>query len=167
MKKRIVYDSEIAGFAAMGTRQVTNHVKLASVLQTMRRQVSRKEEIYMQWTPSHSKHLGNEMADGLAFLGSKGISFCPAWMKMACKKIHRKAIEIDTKEPKQEFTPLQHDGWSGFRDILITAAEKVVGLPYSEGPLREIRRRRRLLDKKWYGYDKHRVLRRSRGERKN
>ena len=78
MKKRIVYDSEIAGFAAMGTRQVTNHVKLASVLQTMRRQIRRKEEIYMQWTPGHSKHLGNEMADGLAFLGSKGTGFCPA-----------------------------------------------------------------------------------------
>ena len=77
-------------------------------------------------------------------------------MKMAFRKIHRKVIEIDTKEPKQEFTPLQHNGWSGFRDILITAAEKViergkqpvVGLPYSEGSLREIRRRRRLLDKK-------------------
>ena len=45
---------------------------------------------------------------------------------------------------------------SGFRDILITAAEKViergkqpvVGLPYSEESLREIRRRRRLLDEK-------------------
>ena len=81
MKKRIVHDSEIAGFTAMGTRQVTNHVRLASVLQTMRRQIRRKEEIYMQWTPGHSKHLGNEMADGLAFLGSKGTSFCPAWMK--------------------------------------------------------------------------------------
>ena len=45
MKKRIVFDSEIAGFAAMGTRQVTNHVKLASVLQTLRRQIRRKEEI--------------------------------------------------------------------------------------------------------------------------
>ena len=175
MKKRIVYDSKIAGFAAMGNRQVTNHVKLASVLQAMRRQIRRKEEIYMQWTLGHSKHLGNEMADGLAFLGSKGISFCPAWMKMAFRKIHRKAVEIDTKEPKQEFTPLQHNGWSGFRDILITAAEKVidrgkqpvVGLPYSEGSLREIRRRRRLLDKNWYGHDKHRVFRRSRGERKN
>jgi len=44
MKKRIVYDSEIAGFAAMGTRQVTNHVKLASVLQTMRRQIVAKEK---------------------------------------------------------------------------------------------------------------------------
>ena len=64
MKKRIVFDKEIAGFAAMGTRQVTNHVKLASVLQTMRRQIRRKEEIYMQWIPGHSKHLGNEMADG-------------------------------------------------------------------------------------------------------
>ena len=49
MKKRIVFDSEIAGFAAVGTRQVTNHVKLASVLQTMRGQIRRKEEIYMQW----------------------------------------------------------------------------------------------------------------------
>ena len=75
---------------------------------------------------------------------------------MAFRKIQRKAIEIDTKEPKQEFTPLQHNGWSGFRDILFLAAEKVidrgkqlvVGLPYSEGSLREIRRRRRLLDKK-------------------
>ena len=42
MKKRIVFDSEIAGFAAMGTRQVTNHVKLASVLQSTRRQIHRK-----------------------------------------------------------------------------------------------------------------------------
>ena len=49
MKKRIVYDSEIAGFAAMGTRQTANHLKLVSVLQTMRRQIRRKEEIYMQW----------------------------------------------------------------------------------------------------------------------
>jgi len=94
MKKRIVYDSEIAGFAAMGTRQVTNHVKLASVLQTMRRQIRGKEEIYMQWTPGHSKHLGNEMADGLAFLGSKGTSFCPAWMKTAFRKLHRKCVKL-------------------------------------------------------------------------
>ena len=78
MKKRIVFDSEIAGFAAMGTRQVTNHVKLASVSQTLRRQIRRKEEIYMQWTPGHPKHLGNEMAHGLAYLGSKGTSFCTA-----------------------------------------------------------------------------------------
>ena len=152
MKKRIVFDSEIAGFAAMGTRQVTNHVKLASVLQTKRRQIRRKEEIYMQWTPGHSKHLGKEMADGLAFLGSKGTSFCTTWIKMAFRNIHRKAIEIDTKEPKQEVTLLQHNGWSVFRDILITAPEKVidrgkqpvVGLPYSD----EIRRRRRLMDEK-------------------
>ena len=75
---------------------------------------------------------------------------------MASRMIHRKAIEIDIKEPKQEFTPLQHKGWLGFRDILITAAEKVidrgkqpvVGLPYSEESFREIHRRRRLLDKK-------------------
>ena len=77
-------------------------------------------------------------------------------MKTAFKKIHRKAIEIDTKEPKREFSPMQHSGWSGFRVFLITAAEKVidrgkqpmVGLPYSEGALREIRRRRRFLDRK-------------------
>ena len=156
MKKRIVFDSEIAGFAAMGTRQVTNHVKLASVLQTLRRQIRRKEEIYMRWTPRHSKHLGNEMADGLAHLGSKGTSFCPAWMKMAFRRIHKKATEIDTKEPTQEFTLQQHKGWSGYRDFLITAAEKVidrgkqpvVGLPYSMESLCEIQRRRRLLDKK-------------------
>ena len=124
MKKRIVFDSEIAGVAAMGTRQVTNHVKLASVLQTIRRQIRRKEEIYMQWTPGHSKHLGNEMADGLAFVGSKGTSFSPVWMKMALRKLHERAVEMDTKEPTQEFTPQQHKGWSGYRDILITAAEK-------------------------------------------
>ena len=81
MKKRMVYDSEIAGFAAMGTRQTANHLKLVSVLQTIRRQIRREEEIYMQWTPGHSKHLGNEMADGLAFLGSQGTCFCPNWMK--------------------------------------------------------------------------------------
>ena len=46
MKKRIVYDSEIAGFAALGTRHAANHLSLVSVLQTIRR----KEEIYMQWT---------------------------------------------------------------------------------------------------------------------
>ena len=120
-KKRIVYDSEIASFAAMGTRQATNHLKLISVLQTMRRQIRRKEEIYMQWTPGHSKHLGNEMADGLAFLGSQGTCFCPNWMKDAFRKAHRKATEIGTVEPKQEFTPMQHSGWSG-----ITAAEKVI-----------------------------------------
>ena len=123
LKKRIVFDSEIAGFAAMGTRQVTNHVKLASVLQTMRRQIRRKEEIYMQWTPGHSKHHGNEMTDGLAFLGSTGTSFCPVWMKMAFRKLHKRVVEMDTKEPTQEFTPLQHKGWSGYCDILITAAE--------------------------------------------
>ena len=69
---------------------------------------------------------------------------------MAFRKIHKKVIEIDTKEPTQEFTPQQHKGWSGYRDILITAAEKVigrgkqpvVGLQYSEGSLREIHRRR-------------------------
>ena len=51
---------------------------------------------------------------------------------------------------------MQHSGWSGFRDVLMTAAEKVidrgrqpvVGLPYSEESLREIRRKRRLLDEK-------------------
>ena len=156
MKKRIVFDSEIAGFAALGTRQVTNHVKLASVLQTLRRQIRRKEEIYMQWTPGHSKHLGNEMADGLAFLGSKGTSFCPAWMKMAFRKLHKKAVEIDTKEPTQEFTPQQHKGWSGYRDILITAAEKVidrgqqpvVGLPYSTESLCEIQKETSIIGQK-------------------
>ena len=135
MKKRIVYDSEIASFAAMGTRQAANHLRLVSVLQTMRRQIRRKEEIYMQWTPGHSKHLGNEMADGLAFIGSQGTCFGPHWMKDAFKKVHRKATEIG----------IQHSGWSGFRDVLITAAEKVighgrqpvVGLPYSEESLKE------------------------------
>ena len=34
MKERIVFDSEIARFAAMGTRQVTNHVKLAATNKT-------------------------------------------------------------------------------------------------------------------------------------
>ena len=96
------------------------------------------------------------MADGLAFLGSQGTCFCPNWMKDAFRKAHRKATEIGNTEPKQEFTPMQHSGWSGFRDVLITAAEKgidrgeqpVVGLPYSEESLREIRRRRRSLDEK-------------------
>ena len=156
MKKRIVYDSEIAGFAAMGTRQATNLLKLVSVLQTIRRQIRRKEEIYMQWTPGHSKHLGNQMADGLPFLGSQGTCFCPNRMKDAFRKVHRKATEIGTVDPKQEFTPMQRSGWSGFRDVLITAAEKVidrgrqpvVGLPCSEESLREIRRKRRLLDEK-------------------
>ena len=50
MKKRIVYDSQIAGFAAMGTRQATNHLNLIFVLPTPRRQIHHKDEIYMQWT---------------------------------------------------------------------------------------------------------------------
>ena len=87
----IVYDSEVAWFAAMGIRQVTNHLKLVSLLQTMRRQIRRKEEIYMQWTPGHSKHLGNEMAGGLAFLGSQGTCFCPNWMKDAFRKAHKES----------------------------------------------------------------------------
>ena len=156
LKKRIVFDSEIAGFAAMGTRQVTNHVKVASVLQTTRRQIRRKEKIYMQWTPGHSKHLGKEMADGLAYLGSKKTNFSPVWMKTALRKLHNRAVDVDTKEPTREFTPRQYKGWSGYRDILITAAEKVidrgkqpvVGLPYSTDALREIQRRRRVLDQK-------------------
>ena len=75
---------------------------------------------------------------------------------MAFRKLHKKAVEIDTKEPTQESTPQQHKGRSGYRDTLIPAAEKVidrgkqpvVGLPYSIESLREIHRRRRLLDKK-------------------
>ena len=55
-------------------------------------------------------------------------------MKDAFKKVHKKAEEIGTVEPKQEFTPIQHSGWSGFREVLITAAE--------------IRRKCRLLDEK-------------------
>ena len=156
MKKCIVYDSEIAGFAAMGTRQATNHFRLVSVLQAVRRQIRREEEIYMQWTPGHSNHFGNEIADVLAFLGSQGTCFCPNWMKDAFRKVYRKATEIGTVEPKQEFTPMQHAGWSGFRDVFITAAEKVidrgrqpvVGLRCSEESLREIRRKRRRLDEK-------------------
>ena len=156
MKRRIVYDLEIAGLAAMATRHAANHLSLVSVLQTIRRQIRRKEEIYMQWTPGHSKHLGNEIADGLAFLGSQVTCFCPQWMKDTFKEVHRKATEIGTVEPKREFTPMQHSGWTGFRDILITTAEKVigrgkqpvVGLPYSEESLREIRRKQRLLDEK-------------------
>jgi len=127
----------------MGTRQVTNYVKLASVLQSTRRQIRKKEEIYMQWTPGHSKHLGNEMADGLAFLGSKKTSFSRVWMKTALRQLHKRAVDMDTKEPTREFTPQQHKGWSGYRDILITA-----GLPYSTEALREIQRRRRVVDKK-------------------
>ena len=145
----------------MGTRQASNHLSLVSVLQTIRRQIRRKEEIYMQWTPGHSKHLGNEMADGSAFLGSQGKCFGPQWVKGALKEVHRKATEIGMVEPRPEFTPMQHSGWTGFRDILITAAEKVidrgkqlvVGLPYSEESLREILRKRRLLDEKFSGLD--------------
>ena len=51
---------------------------------------------------------------------------------------------------------MHHSGWSGFCDVLITAAEKVidhgrqpvVGLPNVEKSLREIRRKRRPLDGK-------------------
>ena len=39
MKQRIIFDSEIAGFAAMGTRQVTNHFSLVSALQSVKRQI--------------------------------------------------------------------------------------------------------------------------------
>ena len=99
VKKRIVYHSEIAGFAAMGTRHAANHLSLVSVLQTIRRQIRRKAEIYMQWTLGHSKHLGNALADGLAFLGSHGTRFCPQWMKDAFQEAHRKATEIGTVEP--------------------------------------------------------------------
>jgi len=56
----------------------------------MRRQIRRKEDI-LQWTPGYPKHLGDEMADGLAVLGSQGTCFCPHWMKDAFKKVHRKA----------------------------------------------------------------------------
>jgi len=34
-------------------------------------------------------------------------------MKMAFRKLHKKAVEIDIKEPMQEFTPQQYRGWSG------------------------------------------------------
>ena len=174
-EKRIVYDSEIAGFAAMGTRQATNHLSLVSVLQTIRRQIRRKEEIFMQWTLGHSRHLGNEMAEGLAFLGSQGTCFCLQWMKDALKEVHRKATEIGMVEPKLEFEPMQHSGWTGFRDILTTAAEKiirrgklpVVGLPYSEESPREIRRKRRLLYETFSGLDFLWVWTRSRDGRKN
>ena len=91
LKKRIVFDSEIAGFVAMGTRQVTTHVKLTSVLQTARKQIRR--------------------------------SFSPVWMETALRKLHKKAVDMDTNEPTQEFTPQQHKGWSGYRDMLITATE--------------------------------------------
>ena len=70
---------------------------------------------------------------------------------------------------------MQHSGWSGFRDVLITAAETVidrvrqlvVGLPYSEESLREIRRKRRLLDEKLQCFDRPWEWMRSRGGRKN
>ena len=88
LKKRIVFDSEIAGFAAMGTKQVTTHVKLTSVLQTARKQIRR--------------------------------SFSPVWMETALRKLHKRAVDVDTNEPTQEFTPQQHKGWSGCRDMLIT-----------------------------------------------
>ena len=120
------------------------------------RQWQDKSAAKKKFTCSHSKRLGNEMADGLAFPGSQGTCFCPHWMNDAPKKVHRKATEIGTVEPKQEFTLMQHSGWTGFRDVPTTAAEKVigrgrqlvVGLPYSEESLREIRRKRRLLDGK-------------------
>ena len=110
----------------------------------------------MQWTPGHSKHLGNEMADGLAFLGSQGSCSFPNWMKDVFRKAHRKATEVGTVEPEQEFTLMQHSGWSGFRCVLIIALEivvdrgrqPVVGLPHSEDSPREICRKRRLLDEK-------------------
>ena len=41
-------------------------------------------------------------------------------------ELHKRVVEMDTKEPTQEFTPQQHKEWSGYRDILITAAEKVI-----------------------------------------
>ena len=88
MKKRIVHDSE------MDPRQATNHLNLIFVLQTLRRQIRRKEKIYIQWTPGHSKHLGNEMADGLAFLGSQSTCDGTQWMKDALKEVHKKATEI-------------------------------------------------------------------------
>ena len=80
----------------------------------MRRQISRKEDIYMLWIPGQSKHLGNEMADGMAFLGSQGTCFCPKWMKDAFKKVHRRATEFGMVEPGPEFTHMQHSGWTVF-----------------------------------------------------
>ena len=46
MKNRIIFDSEIAGFAAMGTRQVTNNFSLVSVLRSIRRQIRRKGDLF-------------------------------------------------------------------------------------------------------------------------
>ena len=76
-----------------------------------------------------------------------------------------KATEIGT-------VPMQHSGWSGFREVLISAAEKViergrqpvVGLLCEES-LRELRRKRRLLDEKFSGFDEPWVLMRSRAGR--
>ena len=107
----------------MGTRQVTNHSSLVSTLQTMRRQIRRREEFFMQWTPGHSKHLGNELVDKLAHLGSHGISFSHWRMKDALKKVHMKVSESESSGPKPEHT-MQHAGWTGFREILVGAAEE-------------------------------------------
>ena len=96
------------------------------------------------------------MADGLAYLGSQGTCLGPLWMKDALTKVHRKVIESGVSDPRPEHTLMQHAGWAGFREIMVGAAEKVigrgkqpvVGLPYSEETLGEIRRRRNILDEK-------------------
>ena len=48
-------------------------------------------------------------------------------MKDALKEVHKKATEIGMVESKPEFTPVHHSEWTGFRDILIPAVEKVLG----------------------------------------
>ena len=103
MKKRIVYDSEIAGFAAMGSRQVTNHFSLVSVVQNTRRQIRRKE------APGHSKHLGNELADGLAPRSPRN-----QLGRDALRRAHLKVIESELSEPRPEHILMQHVGWTGW-----------------------------------------------------
>ena len=76
-------------------------------------------------------------------------------MKDALKEVHKKATEIGTVEPKPEFTRMQHSGWTGFRDILITAAEKVIG----RGKQPSHAEANSLIVKEQYGFrSKHSVL---------
>ena len=72
----------------------------------------------------------------------------PAFAPLGCRWLSERFT--------RKLLKLIHKGGSGYRDILITAAEKVidrgqqlvVGVPCSEESLWEIHRRRRLLDKK-------------------
>ena len=90
---------------------------------------------------------GNEMADGLAFLGSQGTCYGTQWMKDALKEVRKKATEIGMVEPRPEFSTCAALGMDGFSRYPDHCSRKSywpwetasVGLPYNEESFREIR----------------------------